>query len=104
MACGCGAGGTLTPNMAGVRTGYTSAAGQNGVYVLHAAPECHDAYDGVERFASVLVVGLGVEGEQIFRRTDSKTAIAYAKETQLRLEVLSAHALCGAVMTEFFGG
>jgi hypothetical protein len=54
----------------------------------------------------VFVVGLpspSPDDERIFLRSDSKEAIAYARQTGLRLHHLPTSQLCHTAMTEFFG-
>jgi hypothetical protein len=90
----------------GARTGYSVPVGRNGVTELAQYPDDFQPYTGRQRHTSVFVVGLpspSPDDERIFLRSDSKEAIAYARQTGLRLHHLPTSQLCHTAMTEFFG-
>jgi hypothetical protein len=103
--CGCGKIGGVRNDTTGIRTGYTPAAGRNGVIELANYPENFTPYNGKQRQASVFVIGLPSEpdDERIFLRSDSTAAIAYAREKRLRLHHLPARELCEEAMLALFG-
>jgi hypothetical protein len=79
------------------------AAGQNGVFELRDYPGCFRPYSGRRRAESLFVVGLGEEGERLFERKQNKVAIAYAKETKLRLTQLHVTQVCFEAVADLFG-
>lgn len=92
--------------LSSVKTGYAPPTARNGVVQLASYPDCTQPYSGRQRSSSVFVVGLpspSPDDERIFLRSDSKAAIAYARETRLRLHHLAASQLCHDAMVEFFG-
>ena len=93
--------------LSSVKTGYAPPRVQNGVVQLASHPDCTQPYTGRERSSSVFVVGLpspSPDDERIFLRKDSKDAIAYARQTGLRLHHLATSQLCHDAMVGFFGG
>lgn len=104
--CGCGDLGGKTVSTNGVRTGYTPSPGPNGIIELANYPGNFDAYYGASRGSSVYVVGLpsSPEEERIFLRADVEDAMAYARQSGLRLHHLAATSLCSDAMVDVFGG
>lgn len=79
------------------------SAGTNGVYELRDYPDCFRPYSGRRRAETIFVVGLGEEGERMFERKNNKQAIAYAKETKLRLAQFHTTQICYAAIADLFG-
>lgn len=101
--CGCKQiDATKLASAQGVRQGFVRP-GTNGTYALHQAPGCTTPYDGDYRHDSVFVIGIGTDKERIFTRRQRTQALEYARDNDLRIDPLSAHALCSDVMVAFFG-
>ena len=77
--------------------------GPNSVYELQAHPGCFRPYSGRRRAEAVYVIGLGKETERVFARSESKAAIAYAKQTKERLMQIHSTQLCYEAVAELFG-
>lgn len=77
--------------------------GPNGVYELQGFEGDFQPYSGPRRAESVYVVGLGDDGERLFRRDQNRDAIAYAKQSKLRLVQLHVTQICYRAAAELFG-
>lgn len=73
------------------------------MYKLRSHPGCFRPYSGRRRAETLFVVGLGEEGERLFERKNNKAAIAYAKETKLRLVQLHVTQVCFEAVADLFG-
>ena len=73
------------------------------MYELASHPGCSTPYSGKHRAETVFVIGIGEEGERLFRIKDRKDAVAYAKSTKLLLLRLHATQLCRDALVELFG-
>jgi hypothetical protein len=90
----------------GARTGYSVPVGRNGVTELAQYPDDFQPYTGRQRHTSVFVGGGPAPPPPAGPRLvwwGDKEAIAYARQTGLRLHHLPTSQLCHTAMTEFFG-
>jgi hypothetical protein len=103
MGCGCKNKSGLTPDATGMRSTWPSPD-ESGMIKLASAPDdCSSLYHGPFRQATVLVVGIGTESEQLFMRGQRSEAVTTAKANKLSIDAVPARTLCHESMVALLG-
>lgn len=66
-------------------------------------PECHERYHGTFTGASVFLVGVGTEHEQIFVRGHRVEALRYANDRHTTLDHVYSTSLCHQAVLQLLG-